>query len=73
MTARVKERRAREGPGIRRADPPEIGLARADAEREHLELLKLVDDLAVLAADLWFAGRLDLFPVHKEAADGDDE
>ncbi|MFO0570200.1 MAG: hypothetical protein U0263_31445 [Polyangiaceae bacterium] len=32
----------------------------------------LIDELAVLAADLWFAGRLDDFPSHEETEDGDD-
>lgn len=33
-------------------------------------LLALVDELAVLAADLWFAGRLDGFPAPPAPVDG---
>jgi hypothetical protein len=34
-------------------------------------MIDLVDDLATLAADLWFAGRFDGTPDREEQADGD--
>lgn len=71
MTARAKAYCASEGPSIRRAtfrgNPP----AR-DEEKE--VVLALVDELAVLAAELWFAGRLDRFPMEEEETSrGEDE
>ncbi len=72
MTVAAKERRAREGPGPRRATPREIARVGADSE-DRQALLSLVDDLAVLAADLWFAGRLDRFPVHEATVDEDED
>jgi hypothetical protein len=41
--------------------------------REQHAIVALVDELASLAADLWFAGKLDAFPPEKEPADGDDD
>ena len=43
------------------------------ARQEPSAILALVDDLAVLAADLWFEGKLEKFPVHEEPLDADDE
>jgi hypothetical protein len=36
-------------------------------------ILALVDELAVLAADLWFKGKLDNFSVDEEPPDADAE
>ncbi len=36
------------------------------AQPDLSDILALVDDIAVLAADLWFAGELDHFRVEKE-------
>jgi hypothetical protein len=36
-------------------------------------MLSFVDELASLAADLWFAGKLEFFPAEEEPADGDDD
>jgi len=41
--------------------------------REQRAIVALVDELASLAAGLWFAGKLDHFPPEKEPADGDDD
>ena len=71
MTAKARPR-APDGPGLRRANPRDAP-SDDDASEHRAARLALVDELAVLAADLWFAGQLDLFPVHEEAADGDDE
>jgi hypothetical protein len=43
------------------------------AARERRAMLALVDELASLAAGLWFAGKLDHFAPEKEPADGDDD
>ncbi len=43
------------------------------APPEPSDILALVDDIAVLAADLWFAGELDHFRVEKELPGGEDD
>lgn len=68
MAAPARERRAREGPGLHRVASPDD--ARASDEARALAVL--VDDLAVLAADLWFSGKLDAFPPDEDAADEDE-
>lgn len=73
VTVNARRRRAREGPGVSRASPRDEVLSDAAAAEERSATLALVDELAMLAADLWFAGRLDRFPVQEEAPDGDDD
>jgi hypothetical protein len=41
------------------------------APKELPAMLALVDELASLAADLWFAGKLDHFSLAEEPPDGD--
>jgi hypothetical protein len=36
-------------------------------------ILALVDELAILAAELWFAGKLEPFPPDEESDDDEDE
>ena len=73
MTARARASRAREGPGLRRADAREAPAPSDGTGDQRSAILALVDDLAVLAADLWFEGKLEKFPVHEESLDADDE
>jgi hypothetical protein len=40
-------------------------------EQQMATILALVDELALLAADLWFAGRLDPLPLEPEPDDED--
>jgi hypothetical protein len=40
-------------------------------QQQTATILALVDELALLAADLWFAGKLDAFPFEPEADDED--
>lgn len=67
-------------------DPPPNGMAsihavpRHDRAPKHASLhdeqsaiVALVDELAILAADLWLAGKLDGFASHEEAGDDEDE
>jgi hypothetical protein len=61
-------------------DPANPGLAQArPRHRESVVdvevsgMLPLVDALAVLAADLWFAGKLDQYPLEEEFIDVEDE
>jgi hypothetical protein len=37
------------------------------------DILRLLDELASLAADLWFEGRLDEFPIDEESLDTNDD
>jgi len=41
------------------------------APEEQPTMIALVDELASLAADLWFAGKLDDFSLEEEPRDGD--
>jgi hypothetical protein len=44
------------------------------ATQEELSaILEIVDALALLAADLWFEGKLDRFPVAEEFSDGEED
>jgi hypothetical protein len=43
------------------------------ASPELSDILALVDEIAVLAADLWFAGELDHFRVEKELPGAEDD
>jgi hypothetical protein len=40
-------------------------------QQQTATILALVDELALLAADLWFAGKLDAFPLEPEPDDED--
>lgn len=62
------------------SEPALPGLAQARLRRQEGKpdddvsgMLPLVDALALLAADLWFAGKLDHFPLDEVAADVEDE
>lgn len=53
-----------------RGDRPERG-GGACAEVEGDAILRLVDELASFAADLWLAGKLADFPLHEEERDAE--
>lgn len=63
----------REGPGLRRASAPDVLVPDGATADQRSAILALVDELAVLAADLWFAGKLDEFPLEEEPADAEDD
>ena len=51
---------------------------RADAEQRkvssaHPAIMAFVDELAALAADLWFDGKLDGFPTEEDGEDADEQ
>jgi len=73
VTARAKAYRAREGPGLRRANACESAPSADATADQRSAILALVDELATLAADLWFAKKLENFPVHEESRDVDDD
>lgn len=62
-----------EGPGLRRTSAREVPVPDGATADQRPAILALVDELAVLAADLWFAGKLDQFPLEEEPADAEDE
>ncbi len=75
---RCRERERRTPRGFRRPPTP-LRSIRAPRRFRFIRslmrgrfILALVDELAMLAADLWFAGKLDQFPVHEEPPDADD-
>jgi hypothetical protein len=45
---------------------PDRASSALEARLPHRAILELVDDLAILAADLWLAGKLEGFPTHEE-------
>lgn len=73
MAAPARQNEEPASPGVvrarprRRAEPAEV------MTEERSAILALVDELAVLAADLWFAGKLDQFPLEEEPADAEDD
>lgn len=71
MAARAKQQRPSEAPGLRRTTERDCASA-PDADAHRVALLALVDDLAVLAADLWFSGQLDAVPTDEDPADEDE-
>ena len=73
MTTPARARRAREGPALRRAGALDDAPLRDARAGERSAILALVDELAILAADLWFAEKLDNFPVHEESADAPED
>lgn len=73
MTVNAKKRRAREGPAVHHARPRDESLSDAAAAEERTATLALIDELAALAAELWFAGRLDACLVQEEGRDDDED
>jgi class 3 adenylate cyclase len=72
VTAHARKPGARDRPPIRRTRSREDEVPPDAADEAHGVLLALVDELAVLAADLWFAGRLECPSVEEEVPDDDD-
>lgn len=71
MTAKARACRPGEHPEARPANTQDGALSDEAARRELSAMLAIADALASLAADLWFAGKLDQLP--REEEQGDDE
>ncbi len=71
MTAKARAVRMRQHSAARPANTQDGAPPDEAAQRELSAMLAIADALASLAADLWFAGKLDRLPREEEL--GDDE
>ena len=66
MSLKPRDSQPRDVVPIRRAFPRHSASRQASLHNEESAIVALVDELAILTADLWFAGRLKSFSTQEE-------